>query len=77
MKVERFDSNPIITLSSGNDLQGNVNGPSLIKAPAWLENPLGKYYLYFAHHQGSYIRLAYADNLEGPWRVHGPGTLQM
>ena len=77
MKVHRFDSNPIINLSSGDDLQGNVNGPSLIKAPAWLENRLGQYYLYFAHHKGSYIRLAYSDNLEGPWRVHGPGTLQM
>ncbi len=77
MKVQRFDSNPIITLSSGDDLQGNVNGPSLIKAPGWLENSLGKYYLYFAHHIGSYIRLAYADSLEGPWRVHEPGTLKL
>jgi len=48
----------------------NVNGPSLIRAPAWLPNPLGRYYLYFAHHQGAYIRLAYADRLEGPWRTY-------
>ena len=28
----------------------NINGPSLIKVPDWVENPLGKYYLYFSHH---------------------------
>ena len=36
-----------------------------------------KYYLYFAHHSGSYIRLAVADRLEGPWTVYTPGTLQL
>lgn len=53
----------------------NVNGPSLIKAPEWLPGRLGNYYLYFAHHGGAYIRLAIADRIEGPWRVHKPGTL--
>ncbi len=55
----------------------NINGPSLIRVPGWLPNPLGKYYLYFAHHQGEYIRLAYADDLKGPWHVYTPGTLQL
>ncbi len=55
----------------------NINGPSLIRVPAWLPNPLGRYYLYFAHHAGTYIRLACADALEGPWRIHSPGTLRM
>ena len=77
MKAHRLKSNPIIHLSSADNLAGNINGPSLILAPPWLESPLGKYYLYFAHHQGSYIRLAYADQLEGPWQVYGPGTLRM
>jgi hypothetical protein len=77
MKAERFESNPIINPDSGKDLGGNINGPSLIRAPSWLENPLGKYYLYFAHHKGSYIRLAYSDGLEGPWRVYEPGTLRL
>ncbi len=53
----------------------NINGPSLIRMPDWVENSLGKYYLYFAHHRGSYIRLAYADEIEGPYTVHRPGTL--
>ncbi|MBI2950852.1 hypothetical protein HYY27_02090 [bacterium] len=55
----------------------NINGPSLIRVPDWLENPLGRYYLYFAHHKGEYIRLAHADRLEGPWSTHEPGTLQL
>ena len=56
---------------------GNLNGPSLIRAPAWIDRPLGRYYLYFADHKGAYIRLAYADALEGPWRIHGPGALDV
>ena len=55
----------------------NINGPSLIKVPNWVKNPLGKYYLYFAHHQGKYIRMAYADNIEGPYTLYEPGTLQI
>ena len=53
----------------------NINGPSLIRTPEWLTNPLGTYYLYFAHHRGTYIRLATADTLDGPWTIQGPGTL--
>jgi len=55
----------------------NINGPSLIRVPEWIPNPLGRYYLYFAHHGGTYIRLAFADRLEGPWQVHGPGALDI
>ncbi|TDF92025.1 hypothetical protein E1757_30965 [Paenibacillus piri] len=56
----------------------NINGPSLIKVPDWIENPLGAYYLYFAHHEtGQNIRLAYADSLTGPWTLYEPGTLQI
>jgi len=39
--------------------------------------PLGRYYLYFADHKGTYIRLAYADALSGPWSIHEPGTLPL
>lgn len=55
----------------------NINGPCLVRAPSWVSNPLGQYYLYFAHHGGTYIRLAYADRPEGPWRIHGPGAITM
>lgn len=77
-QVERFPGNPIVSpeMLANNDGE-NINGPSLIRVPAWVSGALGKYYLYFAHHEGSYIRMAYADDLAGPWTVHGPGTLRL
>lgn len=55
----------------------NINGPSLIKVPDWAPGRLGAYYLYFAHHKGTYLRLAYSDSLRGPWRVHAAGVLAL
>lgn len=55
----------------------NINGPSLVRVPGWVRQPLGRYYLYFAHHEGAHLRLAYADALEGPWRIHEPGVLHV
>jgi hypothetical protein len=76
--VERFPNNPIIIpeMLPGDD-GADINGPSLIRVPSWIENPLGKYYLYFAHHIGTYIRMAYADDLAGPWKIYDPGTLRL
>jgi hypothetical protein len=76
--ARRLPGSPIIrpAMLPGTD-GANINGPSLIRAPSWLPNRLGTYYLYFAHHNGKYIRLAYADRLEGPWKVYEPGTLQL
>jgi hypothetical protein len=77
-QVVRFKENPILRPGMKGleeELGSNINGPSLIRVPAWIQNPLGKYYLYFAHHAGAYIRLAFADRLEGPWTVHAPGVL--
>jgi hypothetical protein len=76
--VARHDKNPIIRPEMlPNNNGSNINGPSLIATPEWLPGRMGKYYLYFAHHRGSYIRLAYADNLNGPWTIHQPGTLKL
>ncbi|GIV80345.1 MAG: hypothetical protein KatS3mg050_4739 [Litorilinea sp.] len=75
--ARRLLDRPIITPALDESIGTNINGPSLIRVPDWLPNPLGRYYLYFAHHQGEYIRLAYADDLAGPWRIHRPGTLQL
>jgi hypothetical protein len=76
--VSRLAVNPIITpgMLPGHD-GANINGPSLIRVPDWLPQPLGKYYLYFANHHGTYIRLAYADHLEGPWRIFDGGVLSL
>ena len=80
MNARRLPGNPIITANTpGADpaMATNINGPSLIRVPEWVENPLGKYYLYFAHHHGKHIRLAYADHLDGPWQIHTPGVLHL
>ena len=77
MKIERLAGNPIITQALDDALGNNINGPSLIRMPDWIAHPLGRYYLYFAHHTGRFIRLAYANSLEGPWRVHAPGVLSL
>ena len=61
---------------SGED-GDNINGPSLIKVPEWVNDPLGKYYLYFAHHRGEYIRMAYSDNITGPYTIYNEGTLKL
>ena len=69
--VVRFKDNPIIRHETLPGPAGtSICYPSLIRVPSWLRNPLGKYYLYFADHKGAYIRLAYADQVEGPWKIH-------
>ncbi len=73
----RLPGNPIITPQSSPTIGSNINGPSLIRVPSWIKKPLGKYYLYFAHHGGKFIRLAYANKLNGPWTVYEPGSLQL
>ncbi|MBM4184866.1 MAG: hypothetical protein FJ207_11740 [Gemmatimonadetes bacterium] len=75
MEVERLGI--IITPDMDGRMGGNIAGPSLIRVPDWVERPLGRYYLYFADHEGTYIRLAYADAVTGPWRTYEPGTLQL
>lgn len=78
LEVIRHSDNPIIRpeMLPGKD-GANIHGPSLVRVPEWVPNPLGRYYLYFAHHHGHYIRLAYADSPEGPWTIHEPGALHI
>ena len=77
IRVERLLDHPIITPGTHRSIGENIQGPSLIRVPDWVSDSLGKYYLYFADHKGSYIRLAYADSLVGPWQVHPSGSLQI
>lgn len=61
--------------SEGN----NINGPSVIRVPDWIPPeqraaPAARYYLYFAHHSGDYIRLAWARAIEGPWQLYRTGA---
>ncbi len=75
--AQRLSAHPIIGPHMDDRMGDNINGPSLIKAPSWLPSPLGRYLLYFADHKGSYLRLAYADDLAGPWMMHTPGCLDL
>ena len=77
MTATRLTDAPIISPATCASIGVNIQGPSLIRVPDWIENPLGQYYLYFADHKGKYIRLAYANDLLGPWTVHIPGSLHL
>jgi len=77
VRAARFQENPLITLTMSPSLGDNANGPTVIRVPAWVERPLGRYYMYFAHHTGSFIRLAYADSIRGPWKIHQPGVMNV
>lgn len=80
MRVRRLGDNPIIHAGTPG-LEGpageNINGPCVIAAPSWLADPPGRFFLYFAHHGGEYIRLAVADDPSGPWRVVPGGVLSL
>ena len=57
----------------------NINGPSMIRIPDWIPpseraHPSAVYYLYFAHHVGDYIRMAWATDVEGPWTFYQTGA---
>lgn len=57
----------------------NINGPSLVQVPPWVSrrvHPEARYYLYFAHHLGRYLRMAWAPALEGPWTLHNCGSFR-
>jgi len=73
----RLSQNPLITVDMSRSLGGNVNGPTVIRVPDWIDRPLGRYYMYFANHMGEYIRMAYADAVTGPWHLYEPGVLQV
>lgn len=75
--ARRLIDAPIVSPESDPSIGVNIQGPSPIRVPDWIDEPLGRYYLYFADHKGSYIRLAYANKIEGPWKIHVPGSLHL
>lgn len=76
-RIRRLAGNPIVQPGIAADLGGNVMGPCLVRVPDWVAHPLGRYYLYFSAHSGPRIRLAYADDLHGPWRIHPEAVLEV
>lgn len=75
--AQRLLDRPLIDGTLDPSISDNVQGPSLIRVPDWVEGRLGRYYLYFASHKGDSIRLAYADSLVGPWKIHPGGALAL
>lgn len=75
--VRRLSQNPIVHPGLHPSLGNNICGPSLIAVPDSVPDRLGAYYLYFAHHRGQFIRMAYANQIEGPWKVYVPGALSL
>ncbi len=73
--VKRLADGPIVHPGLSSSIGTNINGPSVIRVPEWVTDPLGRFYLYFADHRGDHIRLAFADEPAGAWRVHEAGTL--
>jgi hypothetical protein len=83
--VERLNGGePILTASHFQAVGAparegeNINGPSVIRIPDWIPpaqraDSSARYYLYFAHHSGDYIRLAWARDVEGPWQLYRTG----
>jgi hypothetical protein len=54
----------------------NINGPSVIRVPDWISpadrpDPSAQYYMYFANHGGNFIRMAWAEKVDGPYTLHG------
>ena len=77
VRVKRLLDRPIIGPDLHPSIGENIQGPSVIRVPDWVEGRLGSYYLYFADHKGRHIRMAYADRVTGPWSIHPPGSLQI
>ena len=82
--VRLNNSKPIIDQDMFDELgvegEGeNINGPSLIRIPDWISpsnraDPSAVYYLYFGHHVGDYIRMAWAADITGPWHLYRAGS---
>lgn len=82
--ARRLANNPIITpamfVAAGVADDGkNINGPSLIRVPDWIPtaqrpDSRANYYLYFADHQGLYIRMAWSETVAGPYTLYEPGA---
>ena len=63
----------------GSNSSDNIDGPCVIRIPDWIPveeriHPSAVYYLYFAHHAGRDIRLAWSDSLTGTWTLFNRGN---
>jgi hypothetical protein len=75
--VTRAVDNPMIAPETHPGIGKNITMPSVVRVPDALAAAagLGPYWMYFAAHDGHYIRLAHAGAVTGPWTTYAPGTL--
>ncbi|MEZ4610391.1 MAG: hypothetical protein R2838_09135 [Caldilineaceae bacterium] len=76
MDSRRFAENPLIHPGLSPEIGTNINGPSAPACRGEVARPLG-HSTRFAHHQGTFIRMAYADDVRGPWTVYPGGVLRL
>jgi hypothetical protein len=55
---------------------GELEHPTVIKMEGRAQDPLGRYYLYYAPHKHVGIGVAYSDSMEGPWKYRGNPVLE-
>ena len=77
IKATRLLDHPIIYPHMDDRMGDNINGPAIIRMPDWASGKLGKYHLYFSDHRGTYLRMAFAEDLLGPWVIHSPGVMSL
>lgn len=63
-----------VIASEGND----TAFPSVIRVPSWIAtqdrpDPAANYYMYYGNHSGHYIRMKWAEALDGPWTEYDLG----
>ncbi len=83
LESKRLYDTPIISKFSDSNLikdekkHGFISlaSPTVVRVPKWIKKPLGKYYLYFSHHKGEYIKMAYSDSINGRWTIYNDTIL--
>ena len=75
MRATRLSDRPIVHTGLHPSLGDNICNPWMLRIPDG--HGLGRYHLYFSHHKGTHLRLAFADHLRGPWSIHPPGVMDL
>jgi len=57
---------------------GSNTGACVIRVPDWIPesektHPGANYYMYFSAHHGPRIRMAWAESIQGEWRLFNDG----
>ena len=53
----RFPENPLISVATSKLLGDNTNGPSVLRVPPWVKQPLGRYYMGTSNNDEFFVEL--------------------